>query len=257
MAKKNKSDELDEYGDIDKKEGLGSKLITVVVAFVIVFIMLAGFALLIKLDVGGFGSNVLRPVLKDVPVINKVLPDVSDEVVAEEKNYPYKTLKEAIKRIEELEKVISQTNDNENNQSASIDELKAEIKRLKVFEDNQLEYEKRVLEFERNVVFADEAPSLEEYIAYYQSINPTNAEEIYRQVVEQVTISAEIKKFSDTFSSMKPAAAAPILETMTADLDLVSDILMNMKPAKRGAILAAMDPTMAAKVTKKMYPKPE
>ena len=27
-----------------------------------------------KMDVGGFGSNVLTPILKDVPVINKILP---------------------------------------------------------------------------------------------------------------------------------------------------------------------------------------
>ena len=31
--------------------------------------------LLIKLDVGGFGSGVLAPAFKDVPVINKILPE--------------------------------------------------------------------------------------------------------------------------------------------------------------------------------------
>lgn len=255
MAKKNKSENLDDLEDYDKKGKVGSKIVTILVAFIMVFIMLSVFALLIKLDVGEFGSKILRPVLKDVPIINKILPSVPDEIVAEEKNYPYKNLKEAVDKIKDLEKVIEDININQKDSANIIADLQSEVARLKVFEDNQLEFEKRVLEFETDVVFAEEAPSIEEYKAYYESIDPTNAEEIYRQVVEQVAISAEIKKFSDTFSSMKPAAAAPILETMTADLDLVSDILMNMKPAKRGAILAAMDPTAAAKITKKMSPK--
>ena len=46
----------------------------VLVTILIVIIWLAILALLIKLDVGGFGSEVLTPVLKDVPVVNKILP---------------------------------------------------------------------------------------------------------------------------------------------------------------------------------------
>ena len=49
------------------------------VTVVIVIIWIAILCLLIKLDVGGFGSGVLAPVLKDVPVINKILP--ADSVV--------------------------------------------------------------------------------------------------------------------------------------------------------------------------------
>lgn len=36
-------------------------------------------ALLVKLDVGGFGSTVLAPILKDVPYINRILPDTKTE----------------------------------------------------------------------------------------------------------------------------------------------------------------------------------
>ena len=40
--------------------------------------------MLIKLDVGGFGSGVLAPVIKDVPYLNKILPDsVTEEVSTE------------------------------------------------------------------------------------------------------------------------------------------------------------------------------
>ena len=78
MAKKekreNKENELKENG-----EESGSKALTIVFAILTVVIWLAIFAVLIKLDFGGFGSKVLRPVLKDIPVINKILPEPTDE----------------------------------------------------------------------------------------------------------------------------------------------------------------------------------
>ena len=70
--------------ELDSEEKGGNRIVTVLIAVLIVLIWLAIFALLVKFDVGGFGSGVLRPILKDVPVINKILPDVSDELLAEE-----------------------------------------------------------------------------------------------------------------------------------------------------------------------------
>ena len=88
---------------IDQPESAGSKLVTALIALIIIIIWLVVFAFLIKLDVGGIGSNVLYPVLKDVPLVNKILPSVSEEQQAEEGNYKYTTLKSANARIEELE----------------------------------------------------------------------------------------------------------------------------------------------------------
>ena len=51
----------------------GGALSVILVTIFIVLIWVAILLLLIKLDVGGFGSNVLRPVLKDVPVIHQFL----------------------------------------------------------------------------------------------------------------------------------------------------------------------------------------
>ena len=72
------ADELDDLLD-DGEEKKSNKLVIVFVTILIVLIWLAIFVLLIKLDIGGFGSNVLRPVLKDVPVLNMILPEASDE----------------------------------------------------------------------------------------------------------------------------------------------------------------------------------
>ena len=59
MARKNKA---------DRAEKEGSKVLTVLIALLIAIIWFAIFGLLIKFDVGGFGSGVLRPIIKDVPI---------------------------------------------------------------------------------------------------------------------------------------------------------------------------------------------
>lgn len=234
------------------KEKDGNKVLTIIVAILIVIIWLAIFGFLIKIDVGGFGSGVLRPILKDVPIINLILPDIDDAQLAEENNYPYKSLDEAIDRIKELEVQLAQMEkDAEDNMSEDPD-LQAEIERLKVFEENQKEFEERVLEFDKNVVFAEAAPDINEYKHYYEQINPANAEEIYRQVVEQLQYSDAILEKANIYKSMDPEAAARILEVMTADVESVAKILLSMRPKESAAILAEMDNVFAARITKKM-----
>ena len=67
MAKKVKDNE--EAGRV------GSAFMTLL----IVMIWLGVIVILIKLDIGGVGSNVLRPVLKDVPILKEILPDMTDD----------------------------------------------------------------------------------------------------------------------------------------------------------------------------------
>lgn len=245
MAKKNK----DVSKDKDKE---GNKVLTILIALLIVIIWLAIFGFLIKFDVGGFGSGVLRPILKDVPIINRILPDVSEDQIAEENNYEYNSLPEAVAKIKELEQMITDMTQNNVENSAGTEDLQAEIDRLKVFEENQLAFEERVAEFDKNVVFADAAPEIEEYKAFYEAIDPTNAENIYRQVIEQLQYSDAILEKANIYKSMDPQAAAKILETMTADVESVAQILLSMKPKESAEILAEMDNVVAAKITKKM-----
>ena len=51
---------------------------------------------------------------------------------------------------------------------------------------------------------------------------------------------------------MKPKQAAAIFEDMTDNLDLAARILSVMDAADRGKILGAMDPVVAAQLTKIM-----
>lgn len=229
----------------------------VIVTIVIVLIWIAILCLLIKLDVGGFGSNVLAPVLKDVPVINKILPsdavDTPDE--EDEEDYGgYDDLRDAVDYIRELELELEIAQTENNTDYEEIEALRAEIDRLQTFEDAQVEFERIKTEFYEEVVYADKGPGAEEYRKYYESMDPATAEYLYKQVVEQTETNKEIQNYAQTYSEMKPAQAASIFEEMTDDLDLVAKILDQMSAEDRGSILGAMDSEIAARLTKIMDP---
>lgn len=238
--------------ELDTEEKGGSRIVTVLIAVLIVLIWLAIFALCVKFDVGGFGSGVLRPILKDVPVVNRILPDVSDTQLAEENDYKYSDIAKANARIKELEKELENYENTSSSTGSQVLDLQAEVARLKVFEDNQLDYERRLKEFNDEVVFAKQAPDIEEYKKYYEEIDPTNAEEIYRQVCEQLEADKLVQEQADRFTKMDPKAAASTMQEMTGDIKLVCQILKAMKPAQSAAIMNEMDPLFNAKVVKRL-----
>lgn len=250
MAKKKKMDDIDNIGKEEgKKESSGSKLVSILIALIIVIIWLAVFALLIKTDIGGFGSNVLSPVLKDVPIINRILPGYS--AYQDTEGNTYKNLDEAMAKIQELEQQIASMSSTGSANSDYISDLEAENARLKVFEQDQEDFAKRVADFDEQVVFNDKAPDIEEYKAYYEQISPDNAADLYQKVVEQMQVDQNIIDQGTRFSNMDPTNAAEILEVMTGDLDLVCQILETMKPAQSAAIIQEMSSEYAAKITKK------
>ena len=225
------------------------------VTLVIVIIWIAILCLLVKLDVGGFGSNVLAPVLKDVPVLNKILPAETVVSTDDEEAYGgYTSLREAVDYIRELELELEQAQSSKNVDSAELEELRAEIERLETFEDAQIEFERIKTEFYEEVVYAENAPSIEEYQKYYENIDPTNAEYLYKQVVEQIQVNAELADYAQAFAEMEPEDAAAIFEEMTGDMDLAAKILKQLNAEDRGLILAAMNPEIAARLTRIMDP---
>lgn len=247
------ADQLDDI--IDDEEGKKSnKLLIVIVTLLIIIIWLAIFALLIKLDVGGFGSNVLRPVLKDVPIINMILPDASDEEIGLDSEYTYTSLSQAIARIQELEGTVATLQEAAQINAETMAELTAENARLKAFEQYQEEYVKLRRAYDEEVVFGDKAIDYEAYKEYYETVSPDNAAEIYEMVLERMAMDDVVTSLGKSFSTMKAAQAASILEEMTGDLEKVATILQSMNAANRGAILAAMDPTYAGKITLITYP---
>ena len=254
-AKRRAKEIASREADLEEDED-GSSVSVFFVTLVIVVIWLAILALLIKLDVGGFGSGVLAPIFKNVPVINKILPDDTVMETDDKEGYGgYSSLKEAVDYINLLEKELEQTQSSDLSRSEEIAELKAEIIRLKEFEDKQVEFQRIKNEFYEEVIYAEKGPGAEEYVKYYEEMDPATAEELYKQVIMQMEEDSKIQDYAQAYAEMKPKEAAEIFDTMTNDLDLVARILGVMTAEDRGNILAQMDPDVAAKITKIMDPE--
>ncbi len=250
-AKKKAKADRDELED--ENESTGNKFVLFVVTLLVIVIWLGIIALLIKTDVGGFGSTVLYPYLKDVKYVNKILPEVSSDADVDTE-HQFDSIDDAVDRIKELELQLDEANSSLTTDSETIDSLQSQVDELSTYKEAEAEFEAEKEKFYEEVVFSDQAPDISEYKTYYESIEPENAEVLYKQVVEQLQASQEISDYATTYSSMKPKEAAAIFDTMTDNLSLVADILQAMDAESRANILGKMNADTAAKVTEIMEP---
>lgn len=251
-AKKKAREISDQEEELDSEPG-GLPVFLVTVFIVAVWIAI--LCVLVKLDVGGVGTNILKPLLKDVPIVNKILPNEHRGGEEEDEYSSYTDVDEAVGQIRQLEQELQAAQEENLSYEDEIAALNEEIERLRNFEDEQLEFEELKQEFYEEVVYAENGPGAEEYQKYYEAMDPASAENLYQQVIQENTASSEIEGYAAAYSAMKPKEAAAIFDTMTSDLDLVAKILGAMSADDRGKILGQMDEENAARVTKIMDPE--
>lgn len=253
-AKKRAKELAAQEAELDS-ESSGSGVAVFFVTLLLVVIWLGITVLLIKLDVGGIGTNFVAPIIKDVPVLNKILPaDSITETGDVESYYGYSSLSDAVEQIRVYENQIDSQLDVIETYENQITALTAEVERLQTFENNQVEFQRIKTEFYEEVIYNEDGPGVEGFIEYYESMDPETAKQIYQQVVTVEVYNAEIEAYAQAYSEMKPKEAAEIFEAMTDDLDLAAKILGAMQPDDRGKILGVMDPVIAARITKIMEP---
>lgn len=252
---KRRAKEISRQEDELYEDEEGNGLVTFFATILIVALWLAVICVIVKLDIGGFGSSVLTPILKDVPVVNRILPgNVQTETTDPESFGGYSNLQEAVDYIKQLELELERVQTASAQKDVDLESLKAEVLRLREFENRQVEFERIQNEFYENVVYSDKGPGAEEYRKWYEEMNPTTAEYLYKQVIIQLQESQEIQDYAKAYSEMKPKQAAGIFEKMTDNLELVARILNTMSANDRGAIMGVMDAEVAAKLTKIMNP---
>ncbi len=162
---------------------------------------------------------------------------------------------EAVAYIKELEQELAQAQQGSSENSAYIADLEAQSQKLKEYEANEAAFEEeKGKNFIMRLFFSDQAPDIQQYKTYYESIDPDNAELLYKQVVEQQQTDSKISDYVKGYSQMKPKEAAAIFDTMTDNLNLVAQILENMDAQSRADILGKMNSDTAAKVTEIMNP---
>ncbi|MBE5923682.1 MAG: hypothetical protein E7271_04340 [Lachnospiraceae bacterium] len=255
MAKKDKEKKKENDG-----EGLGSKILSFIFIILIIVVWLAILCALIKLDVGGFGSTVLRPIFKDVPVIKMILPEPSEEELEKEAEEEgdgddkIATLSQAKEMIKELEAANEKLNSKNKKLKEENADLTKKVERLQVLEDEQAAFQKQKEDFYNEIVYGENAPDADTYIKWYESINEAYAEAIYRQLVTAQQSDKDIKNLAKTYESMKPKEAATTLQSMSNDLDTVASIMKAMSNDGRAKIMNEMDDAFAASITKKLMP---
>lgn len=253
---KRRAKEIAKQEDALEDGNEGNSLLTFAATILIVVLWIAVICAVIKLDIGGFGSSVVAPILKDVPVLNKILPANSVTETTDPNAYGgYTSLQDAVDQIKSLELQLEQAQNASTTKDEEIDQLKAEVLRLQEFEKQQVEFQRIQKEFYDEVVYSDKGPGAEEYKKYYESMDPATAEYLYKQVVTQLQESQEVQDYAAAYSAMKPKQAAAIFEQMTNNLDLAARILKVMSADDRGKILGAMNADVAAKITKIMDPE--
>ena len=205
---------------------------------------------------GGFGSKVLTPILEDVPVLNRILPGGAIRETNDPESYGgYTSLPDAVDYIRQLELELERAQTSINEKNEEITSLRAEVSRLTEFEQRQIEFQRIKTEFFEEVVYAENGPGMEAYQKYYEAMDPSTAEYIYRQVVVQLGESQEIQDWAATLSQMKPKAAAQILEEMKDNLDVAARLLKTMESDARASIMGVMDSETAARLIKIMDPE--
>lgn len=231
----------------------GGLPVFLVTAF-IVAVWIAILCVLIKLDVGGVGSNILKPILKDIPVVNKILPGEKRTDEEEDEYSIYADVEDAVAQIKQLEQELQIAQEQNLSYANEISELKEENNRLRNFEEDQLEFERMKNEFYEEVVYAENGPGVEEYQKYYEAMDPAAAEYLYQMTIQETAADKELSDYVATFSAMKAKEAAAMFDTMTSDLDLVAKILKAMSADDRAKIMGQMNAENAARLAKMMDP---
>lgn len=230
----------------------GNGFVTFAATLLIVVLWVAVVCVVVKMDVGGFGSSVLAPILKDVPVVNKILPSTAPTVETDDTDAygGYTSLEEAVAYIKQLELELEQAQTASNAKDTEMESLKAEILRLQEFEERQVEFQRIKTEFYEEVANIDP----DGLIKYYESMDPTTMESIMKQIAVQEQKNEELENYIETFTAMKPKAAAKLFESMDDRLDLIAEILEGMTVEKRAAIMDVIDTELGAKLVKMMHP---
>lgn len=230
----------------------GNGLVTFFATLLIVALWIAVACVVVKMDVGGFGSNVLAPILKDVPVVNRILPSAAPamENTDSEGYGGYASLEEAVDYIKQLELELEREQTASNAKNTEVEALKAEVLRLQEFEQRQVEFQRIKTEFYEEVANLDP----EGLLKYYESMDPTTMEYIAKQIAVQEQRKEDLDNYIQTFAKMKPKSAAKMFEAMSDRLELVAEILEAMTVEQRADIMNVIDPELGAKLVKMMHP---
>ena len=245
--------------ELEQPEG-GITSFFLTIAIIVMWLLI--MSLLIRLDVGGFGSTVMAPIIRDVPYLNRILPEYArgrTEIVSDGTDDSATTSRADDAYVRALEEQLAEAQNRTAEDKATIDQQQAEIERLRAFESQQSAFETQRNEFYNDIIYNDNAPSAEEYVKYYEMIDPERAAEMYRQVVQSEAARTDVETYANAYAAMKAKEAAAIFDEMVSngsehEVQLAARILLVMGSDDRGRIMGKMNTDNAARLTDIMEP---
>jgi hypothetical protein len=251
-AKKRAKEIAKQENALNDEENKSNGFVTFFATIFIVAVWLTIMVAVVKLDIGGFGSGVLAPLIEDIPILNRILPKGSIDSEATS-NSDIVRMREEIEMLRLQLEAVQASNASS---ALQIEQLRVENERLKEFEKKQVEFERIQTEFYNEVVYSPNGPGAEAFREYYEEMDREMADYLYKQVVAQQAVDSTIKEYVNTYALMDPDQAAAIFEAMTDSMALVAKILEAMTPEERGEILGEMSTATAARLTKLLDPDP-
>ncbi len=217
------------------------------ILFQVIFLgIMASIVAVLVFNVFDIRDKYLRQYLEEVPFIAELLPPPTESSIEDLKSKEdlktdidtYKT------QIETLENTIAEL------EQRILDDDE-EIERLKVFEDEYLDF------LEEKQLF-DEAvgsENSEDFIEFYENMYPENAERVYADLKDIEIDITSFNEYITVYSGMEPSSVGSIMEElMVTDIQLVVAILDELSPTFAGEILATMPPDKAATIAKLLAP---
>lgn len=237
----------------DNSEDRENNIMKIVGGILVGLLVLAiALAALIKFDVGGLGTTVIGPVIKDVPVLNMILPEMPEISEEDVEAYNFETVEEAVEILKITEKMLMEKSEEAENIGEQLSDLTAEVERLRIFEANQVQFQEDKAQFDELLATT---PAAIVYTEWFEKMYPENAVALYESMIGEVVFDETLKETVDIYQNMKPAQAAPVLESMSVtQMDQVAAIIKGVSPDQAAKIMGLMEPRTAARITSYIYP---
>ncbi|PKM54065.1 MAG: hypothetical protein CVV00_09720 [Firmicutes bacterium HGW-Firmicutes-5] len=238
----------------DNSEDRENNIMKIVGGILVGLLVLAiALAALIKFDVGGLGTTVIGPVIKDVPVLNMILPEMPEISEEDVEAYNFETVEEAVEILKITEKMLMEKSEEAENIGEQLSDLTAEVERLRIFEANQVQFQEDKAQFDELLATT---PAAIVYTEWFEKMYPENAVALYESMIGDVVFDETLKETVDIYQNMKPAQAAPVLESMSVtQMDQVAAIIKGVSPDQAAKIMGLMEPRTAARITSFIYPE--
>lgn len=203
-----------------------------------------GIICIILVGIGFIFRTSLIDLMKDVPVINKLLPyeqENEEEISKEDLLSQYEAQKQELLVLQEKINSLEEVNK----------DLETRNRVLKEYESNYEAFLEQKTTWDQSI--AESNPEL--FIQQFEQIYPETAAELYQTLKSQELYTKEQQNLAKTVGDMEEDQAARALEVLlTTDDQLVRMIMQEMKEDKKSLILSSMTSDAAAKVIKLISP---